>query len=719
MQKKDFSILLSINDAIATLRDEKLLFYEIFRNLKQLLNIEIGGIALFNNALNQFGVLFVRVKDIAGLPDAQMWFSKYDIDNIPLFFCHNTDEISEIPPDVLYSLRPLRKDQPPLKTILERESELTIHLIPMKLSGKRVGFLILNIDAGEVKNVNIDVISKASNMFAMAIENLRTFADLKRREQTNNMQLELLFSIVGEYERNHLFIKLVEELDKLIPYDYITIHANAFDPAILEKQFTNTFCAVKEGGSFREFKNDFLVSSIETVKSDKSILRGKTYFEFMEANLQELALKAPFFKAIITNYEINSVVVFQYHFPDLGEFLLILGRKKRSPLVSEIYNIDLLFNQNLDSFFTSTEIEFGLEALSNIGLILANLYAFEEIKELNKRLKQEKGYLLEEINLTYSFKEVIGESEEIKHTLNKVKQVAPLDATVLIQGETGTGKELVARALHDLSLRSENVFITVNCAALPAQLIESELFGHEKGSFTGASERRIGKFEMAQGGTLFLDEVGELPPELQAKILRVLQEKKFERLGGSREISLDVRIIAATNRNLEVEVEKGNFRADLYFRLNVFPVTVPPLRKRKEDIPLLVKYFIEKYSKRVGKEIKSIRKIDMENLLQYQWPGNIRELEHLIERAIIISNGVNLNLQALNSGNLTKPEISPDKLKPLVEMEKEHIIRALKITGGKITGENSASRLLGINGKTLGSKMRKLGIKREIIITTA
>jgi transcriptional regulator with GAF, ATPase, and Fis domain len=294
--------------------------------------------------------------------------------------------------------------------------------------------------------------------------------------------------------------------------------------------------------------------------------------------------------------------------------------------------------------------------------------------------------------------------------------VAPIDANVLILGETGTGKELIAKAVHNLSRRKDQAFITINCAALPAQLIESELFGHELGSFTGAVERRIGKFEIANKGTIFLDEIGELPIEIQAKLLRVLQEKEFERIGGKSTIYSDVRIVAATNRNLEKEVENGKFRADLFFRLNVFPIRVAPLRERKEDIPLLVKHFIDKFSKRIGKEIKSVKKNDIEYLMQYNWPGNIRELEHVIERAIIISKDSSLNFELMmNEGSATNKN-DLELFKTLEDMEKEYIINAIKLSNGKITGEKSAAQLLGINGKTLGSKMLKLGIKRKFIV---
>ena len=378
---------------------------------------------------------------------------------------------------------------------------------------------------------------------------------------------------------------------------------------------------------------------------------------------------------------------------------------------------ELIFSQDKNSFFSNKEIKLGIELLPQFALILTNLYAFEEIQVLTQKLEQEKNYFLDEINSTNSFQEIIGNSQPLINALNKARQVAPLNATVLILGETGTGKELLAKAVHNLSQRKDNAFITVNCAALPTQLIESELFGHEKGSFTGAINQKIGKFEVADQGTIFLDEIGELPLEIQAKLLRVLQEKEFERLGGKTTIFSDVRIIAATNRNLEKEVEHGKFRADLFFRLNVFPIVVPPLRERKEDIPILVKAFVDKYSKKVGRETKSIKRNDLEMLVKYNWPGNIRELEHFIERAIIISEGSTLNFEKLLDGNLQNEEHNWKTFKTLVEIEKEHIISALKIANGKITGDKSAAQLLGINGKTLGSKMKKFGIKREVVYT--
>lgn len=339
--------------------------------------------------------------------------------------------------------------------------------------------------------------------------------------------------------------------------------------------------------------------------------------------------------------------------------------------------------------------------------------AFEEIDVLRQKLKDEKTYLREELAGNYSFKNIITGSENYKQVLHQVGQVAQTDATVLIHGETGTGKELLARSIHQLSKREDEVMVKVNCAALPKNLIESELFGHEKGAFTDAHERKLGRFELADNGTLFLDEVGELPLELQAKLLRVLQEGEFERVGGTRVIKVDVRVVAATNRNLEKLVINKQFREDLYYRLNVFPIRNPPLRERKEDIPLLVQYFLEKYCKKMGCPLLKVSKSGMQNLQKYEFPGNVRELENIIERAIILSPDDKLNLNRVLSNLKQRPTKRKLQFPSLEEVQRNHIIEALKRTHWKITGENSASKLLKMNGKTLASRMRKLGIRRE------
>jgi PAS domain S-box-containing protein len=331
-----------------------------------------------------------------------------------------------------------------------------------------------------------------------------------------------------------------------------------------------------------------------------------------------------------------------------------------------------------------------------------------ETNRLKNQLEAENIYLRGEIENVHDFKNIIGESDSLMHSLYRIEQVAKTNSTVLLEGETGTGKELFAIAIHNKSNRKNKPFVKVNCASLPATLIESELFGHEKGAFTGAIQKQIGRFELANGGTLFLDEIGEIPIELQSKLLRVLQEGEFERIGSPKTIKVDVRIIAATNRNLEEQIKQKEFRKDLYYRLNVYPITIAPLRDRLSDIPLLAEHFVKRCNLQLGKNIIRITKKTIKQLQSYSWPGNIRELENIIERAAIISNGKSLSVEPL-----LKPEFEDtNTLLPLDEYQRRYIIKVLEKTYWKVDGVNGAARILEINPETLRSRMRKLEIKR-------
>jgi len=335
--------------------------------------------------------------------------------------------------------------------------------------------------------------------------------------------------------------------------------------------------------------------------------------------------------------------------------------------------------------------------------------AYTAIEQLQMKLQAETAYLQEEIKLEYDFESIIGNSSAIQHVLFKVEQVAGTDATVLVLGETGTGKELIARAIHNRSLRKKHPLVKVNCAALPSNLIESELFGHEPGAFTGAQTRQLGRFEVADGTSIFLDEIGDLPLELQTKLLQVLQDGEFERLGSPRTIKVDVRVIAATNRDLEAQVRKGEFREDLFYRLNVFPLTVPPLRERVEDIPLMAEYFMGKASRRLGKSINILPTSVVNSLKNHPWPGNVRELENVIERAVINSSGPKLRL-AEELVSLQKD--LPTPLKPMKTIEFDHIVRILEHADWKISGKNGAAEILGLKRGTLRARMQKLGIRK-------
>jgi len=366
--------------------------------------------------------------------------------------------------------------------------------------------------------------------------------------------------------------------------------------------------------------------------------------------------------------------------------------------------------------FGEHDAETLAQVAGQVAMAVNNALAFKQIAELRDRLSQEKQYLEEEINLEHSFDEIVGESAGLRNVLREIETVAPTDATVLIQGETGTGKELLARAIHRLSPRSERTFIKLNCAAIPAGLIESELFGHEKGAFTGAIARKIGRLELAHEGTLFLDEIGELPLDLQPKLLRALQEREIERVGGTRPIPVNVRLIAATNRDLAKMVAEKQFRSDLFYRLKVFPIFAPPLRERAADIPILVRHFVDRHSRRMGKTIETIPPEAMEALSEWKWPGNIRELENFLERAVILSKGPALHvpLAELETMEDEEEEDAAVSANPtLLAAERDHILRALREAKGMIGGPNGAAERLGLKRTTLNSKIKKLGIERS------
>src|SRR5579864_7055599 len=392
------------------------------------------------------------------------------------------------------------------------------------------------------------------------------------------------------------------------------------------------------------------------------------------------------------------------------------------PLISRTRVLGVLGLSRLEDIpFSADDVSFLVQIASQVAIAVENALSYRQISELTNKLAQEKLYLEDEIRAEANFEDIVGKSQALNRVLKLVETVAPTDSTVLILGETGTGKELIARAIHDLSSRNSNTFVKLNCAALPAGLLESELFGHEKGAFTGAIAQRIGRLELANHGTLFLDEVGEIPLELQPKLLRVLQEQEFERLGGTRTIRTDVRLIAATNRDLAAMVQEQKFRADLFFRLNVFPVELPPLRERAEDIPLLVRHFAEEFSRRMGRKVEAISSQTMNALREYQWPGNIRELQNVIERSVILSSGPSLNVPVAELHPRAMPipanEAVPAKSTRrtpvrsiLAEVDRDQIIRALEDAGGRIGGAGGAAARLGLKRTTFITRMKKLGI---------
>jgi formate hydrogenlyase transcriptional activator len=369
-----------------------------------------------------------------------------------------------------------------------------------------------------------------------------------------------------------------------------------------------------------------------------------------------------------------------------------------------------------ENAFSEDDVAFLIQFARQVAIAVDNAIAYGQISTLKDQLAQEKLYLEDEIRTELNFDEIVGKSEALRRVLTLVETVAPTDSTVLIYGETGTGKELIARAVHDLSSRRSNAFVKLNCAAIPTGLLESEMFGHEKGAYTGAIAQRIGRFELAHRGTVFLDEIGEIPLELQPKLLRVLQEREFERLGSTRTLRTDARLIAATNRDLEALVNEQKFRSDLYYRLNVFPVRVPALRERSDDIPLLVRHFVQQFSRRMNRSVDTIPSETMTTLVRYHWPGNIRELQNVIERAVILSSGSVLKVPTDELRIRTDAPAVSDHSKgslraSLNDTERQEIVATLEKTNWKVAGPNGAAALLGMNRSTLQSRMQKLGVR--------
>jgi len=387
------------------------------------------------------------------------------------------------------------------------------------------------------------------------------------------------------------------------------------------------------------------------------------------------------------------------------------------PLISHERVLGVLGLGSLkEDAFSDDDLSFLSQVANQIALAVENALAYGEISELKERLARENVYLESEIRSELHFEDIIGNSKALQRVLAEVETVAPTDSTVLIYGETGTGKELIARAVHDLSSRKANAFVKLNCAAIPTGLLESELFGHEKGAFTGAIAQRVGRFELAHRGTIFLDEIGDIPPELQPKLLRVLQEREFERLGSSRTLRSDARLIAATNRDLKAMADEQKFRSDLYYRLNVFPIRVPALRDRKEDIPLLVRHFVQEFSRRNNRAIETIPSEAMAALVRYSWPGNIRELQNVIERAVIISRGPALSVPTAEFEEDVPSQPASggghETLQGMLdETERTQILRALEAADWVISGKEGAAARLGMKRSTLQLRMQKLGIR--------
>jgi transcriptional regulator with GAF, ATPase, and Fis domain len=710
MLNEEENLILHLNEAIATNRDKETLFKTVTTKLRLIFPFDLIAISIFDAEAKNKRV-FLRDYFNAELP-ADLRLTRSNVQFTP---------ITGSPVELLITNPHLQ--QADLAEYVDRYPDFEpcrrmwnmgiryLTAVPLLLANRLTGSLMLGSRRRPILTAADErLLEKLGSLIAVAVANTVAFEDVTRREQERTLQLNINNALLSIKQREPLFRAIAEELARVVPFDYFGIRVQR--PSLREG-FTG----------FAEFArpNDDPQAPLLTLGPDRhdgqptniSELYGQMSSMMEKPGLyvadefRELARRYPAMRYVYETHSTRAMLIAPLWQRAQGAAALVLASDEPHG-------------------FGPQDLETVQALIPQIALALENLFAFEQIEELKLQVEQERTYLIDEINTTATAKagELIGPSTALQQVQIRIGLVAPTDTTVLVTGETGTGKEMVARALHQSSPRHNRALVKLNCAALPAQLIESELFGHEKGSFTGATERRIGKFELADGGTIFLDEVGELPLDLQAKLLRVLQEKEFERLGGSKVLQTNARVIAATNRVLEDEVRAGRFRADLYYRLNVFPIQLPPLRERPEDIEPLAWHFIQRLSQRMAKPVRQLRPADLAALQAYSWPGNIRELEHVLEQAVIVSQGAYLEFGGFAAGPLLASAAAtpPAQLelpnspviKTLRDHERDHILAALHRTGGRVSGPQGAAVLLDINAKTLEARMKKLGIRRTV-----
>ena len=561
----------------------------------------------------------------------------------------------------------------------------TLILVPLTAGDNRLGaFGFSSVAPYEPSQAEMEFLERVATEFAVAVEGfLARQAAVRERDRLSTL-FDITNALVSKLAPDELFSAIGAQLSKLIRHDYSML----------------------------------TVSNSESGRLDLYALHS-TGLPFIDA------LKGPFDPSGMPAAEVlatgKPVVAYatdieRYASPIFGKFVALGFRSVCSvPLVAPNRTLGTLaLCRMTEETWSPDDIAFLMQVANQIAIAVENSLSYRELAEMKERLATEKLYLEDEIRLDHNIGNMVGQGFAFQSILKSLQIVAPTDSTVLILGETGTGKELVARAIHELSPRRKGSFVKINCAAIPASLLESELFGHEKGSFTGAVAQKIGRFELAHKGTLFFDEIGEMPLELQPKLLRAIQDQEFERVGGTRTIRTDVRFVAATNRDLKAMVDEKEFRADLYYRLHVFPLGVPPLRERREDIPLLTRYFVQKHAQRMGRTIDNIPTSAMEALTRYDWPGNIRELQNVLERSVILTHGNTLQIATSDVGQTSgSSALSPRGPKTSQATERQAIIKALEDAKGQVGGPDGAAARLGMKRTTLQSRMRKLNIARQ------
>ena len=691
--------LLSLNIALATVKNSEDLQRIINSRLKHFLNCSHAVIGRINED-KVSAVAYVTDPESKSKvhPDYKKVISQHFLINDALM---SRAAVSSSP--VSLNLQKICDgDEVPLYAAINHQNGLNGMVITRLLSDKELfGFWMIFFEQSEIPKDKLTIIESLANQISIAISRILATEEIRKREEEKSRLLEFSREIASLRDKAGLSKILKDQLTKLFGIDdfiIFSLNTNAQTYRPLLYQTNHDIAREKEFEKFLTTDgnlNDGIFNL--ALSADKPLVH----------NMQEVAKweNPPAYIGIAEAVNLKNMVTVS----------LKIGQDNIALLVFHLMenNSDRIFGNMFKSICSLLAI-----AVENI---IANEKVNLQLLEINdykQQLEDERIYLREELQTNQNYGEIIGTSMQMQETFHLISQVAPSDSTVLILGETGTGKELIARAIHNNSTRVNKLMVKVNCAALPANLIESELFGHERGSFTGATDRRIGKFELAHNGTLFLDEIGEMPVELQVKILRALQEKEIERIGGKGVIKVNVRVIAATNRDLEQEMEEGRFRRDLYYRLNIFPIQLSPLRERKEDIPMLARHFINRYSKKTGKKIIGLSAKVLQELTRYSWPGNIRELEHLLERSVLLARGDTLKQVDLPKERTTeegKSYHSGVNIKTIDENEREHILQILKYCNGKVAGPDGAASLLGVPPSTLNSKFKKLGIRREYL----
>ncbi len=680
-----------ISEAVGSIRDPQELFRTLTDKLRLVFEFDSAAIITVDREMRYSNVFFEMLR--FQLPDefdrkkrliAGSWLEPHLAD-------HTVSVIS-----IKEALERYSADVP-LPKILYELGMRQVALSPLRTGGNVIGFLcFVSKDEKVWQEIEKELLATLSSPVAIAVSNALAYEELRQREAQTAMQLAVNNALLTIKDRHRMLLAVCEQIGKLVPCTFLGIRV------------------MDDDGSYRLYDN-FRRSESGFFTQVEATLDIENFEEMARQSFSLIATPGCFsgelFRELCEKYRILAYVKEKY---GVCSFLTV-----------SLWDIPgsragLIISNTSGSYEEHDQTTLSL-IVPQLSLALQNYLAFDEIDKLRRKLEGERTSLIEEINAVHNFDEIIGNSSTLTTVLRRVSQVAPTDATVLIQGETGTGKELFARALHNLSPRSKRALIKINCATLPASLIESELFGHEKGSFTGATDRRIGKFELAEGGTIFLDEIGELPLELQAKLLRVLQERELERLGGKQVIKVDVRVIAATNRDLCREVAEGRFREDLFFRLNVFPLAIPSLSERREDIAMLAAHFAAKCSREFGKPLRPFKQSDMNRLVGREWKGNIRELAHLVEQAVIVSDGTTLDFSTILSSSVAVPDRASagrsktmgDFEQEVAVLERELILDALSRSKGRVSGAGGAAEQLALNPKTLYSRMQKLGLSKR------